>query len=147
MKMNHTRSLLVLFLVCASMVLLGHPAAAAPGGEGETSGFVAYYFHGNMRCATCRTIEAYSEEAITTGFADELASGHLVWMAVNTDQPQHKHFVTDFELVTKSLVLVEYHQGEVVRFKNLDKIWKLVGDKDAFLDYVDRETKEFLGSS
>ena len=25
---------------------------------------VAYYFHGNMRCMTCRTIEAYAKEAI-----------------------------------------------------------------------------------
>lgn len=144
MTMNHTRRLLVLFVVFASIVLLVHPAAA---GDDETSGFVAYYFHGDMRCATCRTIEAYSEEAIATGFADELASASLVWLVVNTDRAEHKHFVTDFQLVTKALVLVEYHQGEVVRFKNLDQIWKLVGDKDAFIDYVDRETREFIGSS
>ena len=31
----------------------------------EPSATVAYYFHGNMRCATCKKIEAYSEVIYT----------------------------------------------------------------------------------
>ena len=44
----------------------------ATGASVQTPRFVAYYFHGNMRCATCRKLEAYSEEAITKGFAEDL---------------------------------------------------------------------------
>jgi len=33
---------------------------------------VAYYFHTNTRCDTCRKIEAYSHEAIEEGFKTEL---------------------------------------------------------------------------
>ncbi len=113
----------------------------------EPSGVVAYYFYGNMRCATCRKLEAYSEEAITEGFAEEITLGGLIWLTVNTDDKEHEHFVTDFELVTKALVLVEYVDGEVERYKNLDRIWKLVGDKDAFIEYVQAGTREFIGSS
>jgi len=109
--------------------------------------FVAYYFHGNVRCATCRKLEAYSEEAITDGFPSELASGRLAWRVVNTDEPANAHFVQDFELVSKSLVLVEYHGGEVTRFKNLTLIWQLVRDKDGFVKYVRDATREFLGAS
>ena len=61
----------------------------------------------------------YSEEAIRGGFADELASGRLAWRVVNIDEPENKHFVQDFELVTKSLVLVEYQDGKVTRCENL----------------------------
>ena len=154
MKNSHCRILLTLSVVLASTAVFVLPASAEtptataePGAEVEASGFVAYYFHGNLRCATCRKIEAYSEEAISEGFAHELTSGRLVWLAVNTDEAEHKHFVTDFELVTKSLVLVEYQQGEVVRFENLDRIWKLVGAKDAFLEYVNDRTRKFIGSS
>ena len=105
---------------------------------------VAYYFHGNLRCRTCQAIEAYSEEAIRSEFADELASGRLVWRVVNIDEPENKHFVKDFELVTKSLVLTEYQDGEVTRWENLKQVWQLVRDKEQFLDYVHSSTRKFL---
>jgi len=122
--------------------------AGSPGTtDGQQTRLVAYYFHGNYRCATCRKLEAFSEEAIMKGFPDEIASGRLSWKVVNTDEPESKHFVKDFELVTKSLVLVEYRGDEVVRFQNLKLIWQLVGDKDGFLTYVREATGEMLGES
>ena len=105
---------------------------------------VAYYLHGNFRCRTCRTIESYSEEAIRGEFADELASGRLAWRVVNIEEPENKHFVKDFELVTKSLVLTEYEDGEVIRWENLKQVWQLVRDKEQFLDYVHSSTRKFL---
>jgi hypothetical protein len=105
---------------------------------------VAYYFHGNFRCRTCRTIEAYSEEAIRSEFADELASGHVAWRVVNIDEPENKHFIKDFELVTRSLVITKYEDGEMTRWENLEQVWQLVRDKEQFLDYVRRSTRKFL---
>lgn len=149
---NSILVIIVLMLAGASMLAL--PALAeTPSSSDETgsaapsSGIAAYYFHGNMRCATCRKIEAYSEEAITKGFTDELASGQFEWRVVNTDQSENEHFVQDFELVTKSVVLVEYEDGKVTRFENLNQVWKLVGDEDAFIKYVRDETHKFIGSN
>lgn len=140
------------FLVAAS-VLLGLALSAVAGdqpavpvgapGVQETR-VVAYYFHGNVRCASCRKLEAYAEEAIAQGFADELATGRLELRAVNTDQPENAHFVKDFELTAKSVVLVCYRGDEVVRFENLTRVWQLLRDKDAFLGYVRDSTREFL---
>ena len=140
-------AVLVAVVVLAGTTL-SPPAAAA--GETQTTAtdadnaIVAYYFHGNKRCSTCRKLEAYSEEAITGGFTSELESGELEWRVVNTDEDGNAHFVTDFELVTKSVVLVEYRDGEVVRWKNLKLVWQLVGDQDGFLRYVRDETRDFL---
>ncbi len=139
--------------VLATVVILAGTTlgpTAATAGETEISATdpdnatVAYYFHGNKRCSTCRKLEAYSEEAVTGGFAPELEAGELEWRVVNTDDKANAHFVTDFELVTKSVVLVEYRDGEVVRFKNLKLVWQLVGDQDGFLRYVRDETRDFL---
>jgi hypothetical protein len=127
---------------CAAADDFQTTAAVAP--QTLDAGVVAYYFHGNLRCRTCQTIEAYSEEAIRSEFADELASGHLVWRVVNTDDPENKHFVKDFELVTKSLVLTEYRDGEVTRWENLKQVWQLVRDKEQFLEYVRSSTRRFL---
>lgn len=104
----------------------------------------AYYFHGDARCPTCIKIESYTGEAITGTFTNELSSGCLSWQVLNTDEPEHEHFVKDFELTTKSVVLVEKVDGKQVNWKNLDRIWDLVDDKDVFKKYIIEETKDCL---
>jgi len=106
---------------------------------------VAYYFHGNFRCSTCRTIEAYSHAAVTEGFTQELKSGRLVWRVVNVEEPGNEHFIRDFELTTRSLVVVKVQGETVLEWANLQDVWKLVGDRKAFLDYVQSEVRTRLG--
>jgi len=110
-----------------------------------TDGVVAIYFHGNVRCATCRKIESYADEAVQSGFSEALEEGDLAWRVINVDEPDNTHFVQDFQLVTRSVVLAEYREGKVVRWQNLDKVWQLVRSKDRFVDYIQSETREFLG--
>ena len=141
---------LALAAVLLSLATAGPGVAAddatAPAAGAVTDGVVAFYFHGNVRCATCRTIEAYAHDAIHTGFAGELDDGALSWRVVNVDEPENKHFVQDFQLVTRSVVLAEVRNGTVVRFKNLDKVWQLVRSEADFVAYVQGETREFLGA-
>ena len=105
---------------------------------------IAYYFYGNVRCVSCKKIEAYSYEAIQTGFKDEIKNGLLEWKTVNIDKPENKHFVDDYELYTRSLVVVEFKNDKQTKWKNLDMVWELLKNKNAFIDYVQKETKEFL---
>jgi hypothetical protein len=105
---------------------------------------IAYYFHGNQRCASCRQIEAYSHTAIEAAFAKELASGRLVWRLVNVDEKANEHFVKDYELFTKSLVLVDESDGKQLRWKNLAKVWELLPYKERFFDYVQAEVRGYL---
>ena len=104
----------------------------------------AYYFHGNNRCYSCKKIEQYSREAIEMYFDNQLKEGSLTFQAINTDQPENKHFLQDYQLVTKSLVLVEYKDGKQVKWKNLDKVWQLLNNKEAFFNYVKTETEDYL---
>ncbi len=59
-----------------------------------------------------------------------------MWKAVNVDEKENAHFVDDFQLVTKAVVLVEYRAGTIARWENLDKIWTLVRNKENFVEYV-----------
>ena len=106
---------------------------------------VAYYFHSAARCITCKKIEAYSEESIKGAFADELKSGKLEWRVVNVEDKGNEHFINDFQLVTKSLVIVEMEGGKQKRWKNLDRIWELVRDKPAYMKYVQDEVRAYTG--
>jgi len=110
-----------------------------------TAKVVAYYFHGSVRCMTCRTIEAYAKEAIETEFPDALKDGRLEWRVVNVEEPGNDHFVEDFQLTTRSVVLERLSDGRRLDWKNLDRVWELVrGDKDGFLVYIQDETTAFL---
>jgi len=115
--------------------------------KGPDTEIVAFYFHGDFRCSTCRKIEAYSKEAITSGFNAELSDNRLEWRVVNVDEDENEHFVQEFQLVTRSVVLAEYRDGKLIRWEDLDEIWLLVFDKDDFLDYIQTETRKFLGES
>lgn len=106
---------------------------------------IAYYFHGNKRCQTCRTIEAYAEEAIATGFPELIDSGTLIWQTVNVDQPENQHYINDYRLASRTVVLVEVQNGTETRWKQLPKVWELVGNKHSFVDYVQESAEDFLG--
>ena len=108
---------------------------------------IAYYLHGTRRCPTCNKIEKLSDNAIRTGFAEQLENETLAWKTVNFDEPENEHYYTDFGLVAQSLVLVEFADGEMVRWENLAKIWDLVGDEEAFTTYVQNNIKTYLGEN
>ena len=105
---------------------------------------IAYYFHTTYRCATCRRIEAYSREAIEAGFARELKDGSLEFRLVNIQLPENRHFIEDYQLFTKSLVLVRLKGGKQVEWTNLDRVWELTGNRDAFLGYVQQGVRGYL---
>jgi uncharacterized C2H2 Zn-finger protein len=110
----------------------------------ENGKVLVYYFHGSMRCPTCHKLEQYSKEAIESNFKNELASGRLEFKAVNVEEKDNEHYIKDYNLYTKSLVLSKIMNGKEVDSKNLEKIWEYVGNKQKFLDYVTKATREFL---
>ena len=106
--------------------------------------YFAYYFYGDRRCVTCKKLEAYASEAFTGAFEKELADSVLVWTPINFDREENKHFIDDYELYTKALVLSRVENGKEVVFKNLDQIWLRVSDKEDYIDYVQSQTRQFM---
>lgn len=106
---------------------------------------LVYYFHGTTRCATCRKLEAFSLEAVQRGFSEALQRGDLRWQILNVDEPENEHFVDDYQLYTRSLVVAKTSDGKQTEWKNLEKIWELVGDKRAFMSYVQDEIRTYMG--
>ena len=105
---------------------------------------IAYYFHGTYRCSTCQTIEKYSKEAIEQYFANELKNGTLEFTPINVEEAENRHYVQDYQLFSKSLVISLVKQDKEVTWKNLTDVWKHVRDKDRFYQYVKEEVGKFL---
>ena len=127
-----------------------HGAQPSASSENKTAvaKVVAYYFHGNVRCMTCRTIEAYAKEAVESRFADALKDGRLEWRGVNVEDHGNDHFVQDFQLSTRSVVLERLANGNRREWKNLQRVWELVrGDKKDFLKYIQDETRAYMDAA
>jgi hypothetical protein len=107
---------------------------------------VAMYFHGDVRCATCRTVEAYAREAVEQGFPDQVEKGMVSFVAVNVDRPENRHYVTDYNLVARSVVVAEELDGTITRWNSLNDVWTLVGDHDAYITYVRGAVGDLLES-
>jgi len=126
------------------------PLQTAEGNPAQTKKppkVIAYYFHATFRCITCRTIEAFSREAIEQGFAQALKDGKLDFRVVNVEERENRHFIQDYRLFTRSLILVKMRDGKQAEWKNLSRVWELVGRKDAFLRYVRDEVRAYLEAS
>jgi len=108
--------------------------------------FIAYYFHSNARCPTCMRIEAWTESVIHSSFSDTVRQGLLEWRVVNVEEPGNRHFIDDYQLYTKSVVLVEITGGRQTRWKNLSRTFELalLGDRDAYWAYIRDEVASFM---
>jgi len=145
-------TLILLFLGVASLVAAIYSQSgkvraespAAPTVQANESKVIAYYFHVTARCVTCRTIESYSREVVEQRFSGDIAKGRLEFRLVNVQQPENRHFVKDYQLFTKSLVLVRFEKGKQAEYKVLNDTWQLVGDKRAMQGYVEREVRDYL---
>jgi len=128
----------------ANMTADGMKPAEETGNDKLDTQIIVYYFYGDVRCATCHKLETYAKEALDTYFADELATGKIAWQAVNVEQPQNEHFIGDYELVTKSVILSRITEGKEVGWENLDRIWQEVGNKQGYLEYVRDSIAKFM---
>lgn len=150
--------LFILSILLAATVLVAADKPAVESGDSSATAIeksddvqsadqiVVYYLHLNRRCMTCGKLETYSREAIESGFADRLADSSMVFRVENFETEGNEHFAKDYQLYSQSLILSRQRDGEEIGWRNLTKIWELVGDKDAFIRYVQSEVTDFADS-
>ena len=157
-----TANSLLMFVAATCVVLIVKaispvPQASQAGGAGGAAvdapalatqdGVQVYYIHGSFRCSTCQTIEAYAKEAVESGFPEELRDGRIEWHAINYEDPGNERYAVDYEVVAPTVILAKFAGGRQVEWKGLHEVWELVGDKGAFLNFVQKSLREFMGAS
>ncbi len=121
----------------------------AKGNDKDISGpddhrVIVYYFHGEYRCGTCKRIEQLTKEAVTESFVNEIRTGLVELKVVNVDEKENSHFSKDYKLFTKSVVVSDIVNGKEQQWKNLQKVWELVRNEEAFKEYIRNEIKAYL---
>ncbi|MHB8798546.1 MAG: nitrophenyl compound nitroreductase subunit ArsF family protein [Thermoanaerobaculia bacterium] len=120
------------------------PDVVAPAPAEPPATVYVTYFHTTARCTSCIKIENLTEMTMTTRLAGPVAEKRVVFRSVNIDEPANVHFVKDYSLYTKSVVVSEVKDGREIRWKNLDQVWQLLGNPESFQSYVEREVQAFL---
>lgn len=106
----------------------------------EEAGFVVYYFHNSKRCRTCYKIENYTKEVFENNFKDS-----YTFKIINIDKPENRHFINEYSIYTKSVVLVQFDEdGKRVKFDNLPRVWNTIRNEENFKNYIKTEMSNFL---
>ena len=135
------------FVVFAVLIFMaGETGAAEKDAKipSERAKVIVYYFHGTYRCVSCTKIEKWSYEAIKDSFPKALKEGRLLWKPINVEKPENRHFVNEYSLFTKSLIITEVQGEKQTKWKNLDKVWRLLRDQEKFSAYVTQEVKIYM---
>jgi hypothetical protein len=110
----------------------------------EIKKLVVYYFHGSARCRTCTKFETLTKEVMDESFADEVKKGRVEFRAVNVDDKENEHYVRDYQLYSRSVVLSDTKDGKQVGWKNLEEIWNKVRDEEIYKNYIRDEVASVL---
>lgn len=127
----------------------GEPSVAGETSRNQTiqkkdHKIVVFYFHGTFRCFSCKRLEQLTTIAVEEGFSEGIKNGLVEMKLINVDKPENKHFIKDYRLYTKSVILSDCADGKEVRWKNLQRIWELFRNEKAFAAYIQKELRSYL---
>jgi len=100
-----------------------------------------YYFYANPRCYSCQMIEEYTRFSVESNFKNDYKGYKVVFKAIDVGEQNNRHYIQDYWLSSKSVVVQKFINEKPIKWKRLDKVWQLLGSKDTFVNYVTSEIK------
>lgn len=102
------------------------------------------YFTTDTRCPTCLKIEKQTRDAVSSAFANELASGEVRFQTLNLDRPENKRFEALYQLSFKTVVVSDRHQGKEAAWAKFDQVWDLVDKPAEFAACLQEGIRQYL---
>ena len=97
---------------------------------------VVTYFTTDARCVSCKKIESLTRETLQRDFADAMAQGQLRFQTINIDREDNKHYIEDYDLAFKTVVVARQSQEAAMDWEKLDDVWNLLNAPADFAVYV-----------
>jgi hypothetical protein len=117
------------------------PAKTAAPASVPADRVVVMYFHRTQRCPTCLKMGGYSEEAVKTGFAQELKTGKVEFHYIDFQDKKNEALTKGYNVSGPTLIVAKVVDNKVKDRKNLKEMWTKVRDKSAFIEYVQNNVK------
>jgi hypothetical protein len=104
---------------------------------------VVMYFHRTQRCPTCLKMGGYSEEAVKTGFAQDIKKGKVEFHYIDFQDQRNEALTNGYQVSGPTLIVAQVVDNKVKEYKNLTEMWTKVRDKAAFIEYVQSNVKDY----
>jgi len=102
------------------------------------------HFHATQQCYSCITVGKYALKTIQERFPKEYEDGTIVFRDINAELPENRDTVIRYQARGSSL-FVNGITGGQDHIQEDVRVWRLVNDEQAFMDYFEGKLKELLG--
>ena len=102
-----------------------------------------FLFHSTNRCSSCITAGKYTAEAMEQNFSEELKSGKIEFKEINVDLAENKEIASKFKASGTSLFINSIIDGQD-NIKEEAQAWRLLSDKQSFIDYLSNKIKALI---
>ena len=75
---------------------------------------------------------------------EALKENRLEFLPVNLEIAENEHFIDDFQLSARTVVVERVVGGQRGDYLNLTRVWELVGNREAYIEYVQDEMEKFM---
>jgi thiol-disulfide isomerase/thioredoxin len=116
---------------------------AALAGDAPADRVVVMYFHRTQRCPTCLKMGSYTEEAVKKGFAQEIKAGRVEFHYIDFQDQKNDNLTRAYNVSGPTLIVCQVVNNKVKEYKNLTEMWSKVGDKPAFVAYIQDNVKSY----
>jgi hypothetical protein len=105
---------------------------------------VVMYFHRTQRCPTCLKMGGYSEEAVKTGFAKKIKEGKVEFHYIDFQDQKNEALTKGYQVGGPTLIVAKVVDNKIKERKSLTEMWTKVRDKAAFIEYVQKNVKDYM---
>lgn len=138
--MRRVSMIAVAMAVAGAWIMSGSLLAA----DAPAERVVAMYFHRTQRCPTCLKMGSYSEEAVNSGFAQQIEQGRVAFYYIDFQDPKNEALTKGYGVTGPALIVARIAGDKVAEYRNLQEIWAKVRDKATFVGYVQSNMRECL---
>jgi hypothetical protein len=103
------------------------------------------YFTDDIKCESCRTIEALTRQTVAERYPEQLKTGRVFYEKRNMDNPRNAGLVRDYGLSFKTVVIADVRDGEVRGWERMDDVWNRLHQEEKFVEYLAGQIEETLG--
>lgn len=100
-------------------------------------------FHATQRCVSCQTLGKLSEKTVSERFANEVASGKIIFKSVNVELQENSEIVNLYQANGSSLYINAIKDGKDHIVQNI-KVWQYLSDEAAFMNYLEKQLRLLL---
>lgn len=102
-----------------------------------------FVFHSTNRCISCETIGLWTGETVNEYYQDKIQAGKIEFREINIDLPENRALAKKFKASGSSLFINSITDNQDHIEEDV-KVWRLLGDKETFKNYLKTKLDNLL---